>query len=104
VPAMVGAAPSTAYDEIDLAVPLRAPIVQGVAQVRQRLLLREGGTVRELWRLDLGQGVDLLAPTLGESFARGATSVGPVRAAGTVRVDPLRARVTRISAMASVDD
>ncbi len=103
VPYVVGQAP-TPYDEIDAAIPDNQPHVQAVAQIRQRLLHKEGAAVREWLRLDLGQGADLLTARLGESFARISTSFWLARATATVRVDPVLARLTRISGLAAVDD
>jgi LPS-assembly protein len=67
--------------------------VQGVLELRQRLMT--GGT--ELLRLDLGQGFELggagLAPNLGESFGRLGARLGWFSASGILRVDPLGALV-----------
>jgi LPS-assembly protein len=104
VPGVIGAAPPQPYDEIDLAVPDALPHVQALAMVRQRLMTKEGGASREWLRLDVGQGAELYNPRLGESFARVSTSFWLARAAATVRVDPMLARLTRISALAAVDD
>lgn len=99
------------YDEIDASIPT-APAqgptarVQAVAELRQRFS-RPGGDAA--FRLDLGQGVELLAPERSapapaESYARAGLNVGWVSALGTVRVDPVLPRLTRLAASCAVDD
>ena len=115
-----------AYDAVDAAVPNLAPRFQGVLELRQRLLARDG---TEVLRLDLGQGFELsgptyaaLAPTLGETYGRLGVRIGWFSAQGLVRLDPLANRFasstrpevvslglepvvpTRIAAQAALDD
>jgi LPS-assembly protein len=118
------------YDELDRAIGDNRARVQAVVEVRNRLVQRGG---RELLRLDLGQGLDLVspqvsgpggvlppieapvgmnAPRLAESYARLGLSVGWFTVAAQGRLEPLwketpsataRPRVTRLSASASCD-
>lgn len=124
VPLVVGAAPASPYDEIDcgiggpdvvdgagmLSTPRRVdctragPALQAVAQVRQRLLLKQNGAISELLTLDLGQGVHLLKPRLGETFARLTAGYGLFHASTTVRVDPVAKRLTRASVLGALED
>jgi LPS-assembly protein len=101
LPIVIGSAPAP-YDEVDTAIPGTAAQLQGVAEVRQRLT-RNGG---DLARLDLGQGIQLSgpSPTLGESYGNFGTGVGWVSATLGARVDPLLARLTRLSATLSIQD
>ena len=109
------------YDAVDAAVPDLRPRFQGVLELRQRLLRRDGV---ELFRLDVGQGFELSGPsyaglsaTLGESYGRFATRVGWFSASGTLRFDPLSGRlasdgitpvvpggITRVTGRADLDD
>ncbi|MBL8923986.1 MAG: LPS-assembly protein LptD [Myxococcaceae bacterium] len=95
-----------AYDEIDRSISDNRPRVQAVAELRNRLVQRGG---RELLRLDLGQGFDLLSPVtpgpggvlapesaqtfhrprLAEAYARLAASIGWVTLGAQARVEPL---------------
>ncbi len=96
------------YDELDRSIPKAAPTsrVQAVAELRQRLT-RPGGDAA--LRLDVGQGLELLAPErqgpgLAESYARATLRAGWVNAAVSARVDPVAVRLARLSATCSVDD
>jgi LPS-assembly protein len=116
------------YDELDRSIGDNRARVQAVAEVRNRLVQRGG---RELLRLDLGQGLDLLSRTtpgpgggpldgasgvnparLAESYARLGASIGWFTLAGQGRLEPRwrktpqsapAPRVTRVSASASCD-
>ncbi len=117
------------YDEIDRSIGDNRPRVQAVAELRNRLV--ESG--REVLRLELGQGFDLLspvtpgpggvfepqtqlttfnAPRLAEAYGRLNAIVGPATLAGLVRVEPLwrptpdavaRPRVTRAAASVNAE-
>lgn len=101
IPFVTGSAPAP-YDEVDVAIPGTAAQLQAVAEVRQRLT-RNGA---DLARLDLGQGIQLSGPrpTLGESYGQVSTGIGWVSAALGARVDPIQARLTRLSATAAIND
>jgi LPS-assembly protein len=95
------------YDEIDRAIGDNRPRVQAVAEFRNRLVERGG---REVLRLDVGQGFDLLSPItpgpggalapettelnrfntprLAESYARLAFNIWWFRATARARVEP----------------
>ncbi len=116
------------YDEIDRSISDNRPRVQAVAELRQRLVQRGG---RELLRLDLGQGFDLLspvtpgpggtlaventasnAPRLAESYARLGLSLWWFTGAAQARFEPLwrpsadvgfGPRLTRLSTSLSFD-
>lgn len=105
------------YDAVDAAVPGLSPRLQGVVELRQRLMR---GAV-ELLRVDVGQGLELsgarFEPTPGELYGRVGSRVGWFSAQGLLRFDPLAQRVaydgvtrvdpgffTRVSARAEVDD
>lgn len=103
VPRVFGQAPPVAYDEVDTAVP-EDGLLQAVAEVSQKLWLRQGAGVRELLRLDLGQGFDLKKRYLGDSYARLAASVGWVGLDAVGRYNFSQARLTQISANLNVDD
>ena len=115
VPVVFGEAPAP-DDDIDVAIPeaigLRQPgdrrLMHLVAEVRQTLIQRRGAQTLEIARLDLGQGLDLLAAdlggTLGESFGRLLLSHGPVNLFSTVRYDSAHQRLTQLSARAAVED
>lgn len=102
VPVAVGEQPAP-FDATDAAIPTLGPHVQARALLRQRLLMKEGGAIRELLTLELGQGIDALHGRLSESYGQLSLSVWRARAAAAVRVDPLLARLTRLSAGAAVD-
>lgn len=103
------------YDAVDAAVPDITPRFQGVLELRQRLVARDGA---ELLRLDVGQGFELggpalgsLTPVIGETFGRLSGRVGWFSAQGLVRLDPVASRwpsgrvtPTRIAARADLDD
>ncbi|MCC6333219.1 MAG: LPS assembly protein LptD [Myxococcales bacterium] len=100
------------YDEVDRSIP-NAPAgaatarVQAIAEVRQRL--GRAGGAGPVFRFDLGQGFDFVAPertgpALAESYGRATFSLGWVNAGATVRVDPVTPRLTRLSATCGVDD
>lgn len=118
------------YDELDRSIGDNRPRVQAVAELRNRLI-EAGG--REVLRLEVGQGFDLLSPVtpgpggvfepqtqtttfnrprLAESYGRLNAIVGPATLAGLVRVEPLwrptpdapaRPRVTRAAASVNAD-
>lgn len=83
----------TPYDAVDAAVPNLTARVQGVAELRQRLL--KSGT--EIARLSVGQGVEFSGPTMqvtpGEFYAALAVRFGWFSAAGQLRFDPDAKRV-----------
>ena len=101
VPFVIGSAPAP-YDEVDTAIVGTTPQLQGVAELRQRLT-RNGA---DLLRLNLGQGMQLGrgSPTLGESYGTLSTGVGWLTVTFNARVDPLQARLTRLSAFAAIED
>lgn len=96
-----------AYDEIDRSISDNRPRVQAVAELRNRLVERGG---REVLRLELGQGFDLLSPVtpgpggvlvpettepnrfnsprLAESYARLAVSAWWITLVGQARMEP----------------
>ncbi len=108
-----------AYDQIDAAVPDITPRFQGVLELRQRLMGRDG---TEHLRLDLGQGFELsgadyahLTPTIGESYGRFTARVAWFSASGQMRLDPLATRlasngtpiltgITRVGGRVDLDD
>lgn len=105
-PFVLGDAP-VAYDEVDAAWPDRSGRLQGAAELRSRLLSKQGAQVRELFRLELGQGAELLGPDgprLAESYGRLGVRARLFSTDLAVRVDGPRGRVTRISALAGLDD
>ena len=102
VPFVLGEEPAP-YDDIDTAVPGQGRLFQAVAEVRQRLLRRSGATTSELARLDLGQGFDLLAMDVRESYTRAVFALAPVRLVGVARSDFPNRRVTQVSAGLFVD-
>ncbi|MBS1153088.1 MAG: outer membrane protein Imp, required for envelope biosis, partial [Myxococcaceae bacterium] len=101
IPFVTGTAPAP-YDEVDTAIPGTTPQLQGVAELRQRLT-RNGS---DFARLDLGQGIQLSgpAPTLGESYGSVRAAFGWFSGTLGARVDPVQARLTRLSATASIED
>jgi len=103
VPRVFGAAPAVAYDEVDTAVPSDG-LFQAVAQVSQRLWLRQGTAARELLRLDVGQGVDLKRSVLGDTYARLGAALGPVSADAVARYNVPQGRFTQVTAACTVDD
>lgn len=107
----------TPYDAVDAAVPGISSRVQGIVELRQRLM--QGNN--ELLRVDVGQGAELsgprMDPTLGEFYGRVGSRIGWFSAQGTLRFDPLAQRVaydgvtavmpgafTRASGRVEVDD
>lgn len=106
VPTVVGAdlAP---YDEIDNALSGKRRALQLVAELRQRLLRKDSGVARELLRLDLGQGFDLLpgggTRQLADSFVRLAANYQWLRVSGLARFNPERGALDHVSASASLD-
>ncbi len=105
------------YDAVDAAVPGISGRMQGVAELRQRLM--NGAT--EVLRLDVGQGIEFsgprFEPTLGEFYGRVSARVGWFSAQGLLRVDPLSQRlaydgvtpvaaggITRAAGRVDVDD
>lgn len=101
IPAISGAPPGQ-YDELDGAAA--GPLLHAVAEVDQRLLLREGGQVLELARLDVGQGVDLLARRLSDTYARLQVRRGWVAMDAVGRYNLTERRLSQASASVSVDD
>jgi LPS-assembly protein len=95
------------YDEVDAAVPRGGGArAQALVELRQRLVRRDGD---EVLRLDLGQGIRLLAPgqgtvALGESYGRLSTHLGWLRGLVQARVDPALGRLTRLGGSLSFDD
>ncbi|MDP3155148.1 MAG: LPS assembly protein LptD [Archangium sp.] len=84
------------YDAVDAAVPGVTPRFQGVIELRQRLVARDG---TEVLRLDVGQGFEAsgatykdVTPTVGESFGRLGTRIGWFSAQGILRLDPIPKR------------
>ncbi len=80
------------YDAVDAAVPGVTPRFQGVLELRQRLVTRDG---TEVLRLDVGQGFEAsgptyqtITPTVGETFGRLGTRIGWFSAQGLLRLDP----------------
>jgi LPS-assembly protein len=106
VPREIGGVPggeSHAYDEVDLAVPAGG-FVQGVAELRQELGLRRDGAYRDLLRLDVGQGFELVSGRVAaaETFARTTLQQGPITLTGTARYDLPTRIVTQVAARADV--
>ncbi len=101
VPFVVGSAPAP-YDEVDTAIPGTSDQLQAVAELRQRLT-RDGA---ELLKLNVGQGVQLsgASPTAGETYGNVGTRYGWVGLEVGARVDPVLARLTRLGAVATVED
>ncbi|HZA13479.1 MAG TPA: hypothetical protein VE618_03245, partial [Myxococcaceae bacterium] len=69
------------------------------AELRQELGLRRDGAYRELLRLDVGQGFDLVSGRVkvGETFARTALREGPLTLTGTARFDLPTRIVTQVA-------
>ncbi|MFZ5788013.1 MAG: hypothetical protein ACOY3Y_16365, partial [Acidobacteriota bacterium] len=100
------------YDPVDFAVPDVRARVQGVVELRQRLV----GPLVDL-RLDLGQGLEWANGTqarAGEAYGRLVGRVGWVSAQGVLRVDPLieaapipfrpTSPITRLAGRLEIDD
>jgi LPS-assembly protein len=107
MPREIGGVPggeSQAYDEVDLAVPAGG-FVQGVAELRQDLGLRRDGAYRDLLRLDVGQGFELVSGrvAVAETFARTTLQEGPITLTGTARYDLPTRIVTQVAARADVN-
>ncbi|MFZ5471988.1 MAG: LPS-assembly protein LptD [Myxococcota bacterium] len=106
VPRVFGHQP-VPYDEIDLALSGKSRMLQLVAEMRQRLLRKEGLVARELVRLDLGQGFDLLdrqgIGPLADTFARLSTSYGWLGLSVLGRYDAAQGRVTQLAASLHLD-
>jgi LPS-assembly protein len=99
VPIVLGA-PLAYFDELDSAV--HEPAVQALVMLRQRVQIK---TVGDVVRVDLGQAFNLYPRvTASETFIRGSAAAGWVRGTGTVRFDPLTKRLTRVSALSSIED
>lgn len=89
-----------AFDDVDASLPEGAgAVLQGVAELRQRLVSK-----RFSLALDLGQGVDLRAAALAESYGRVALDVGWFSALTAVRFDAVTPRLTRLSGRLALDD
>lgn len=104
LPFVLGDLPAP-YDEVDAAIPLGAGRrwLQAAAELRQRLLRKEGDLTRELLRLDLGQGLDLSEGRLGDAFGRLAGSLGPVSFQGAAHYELASRRLALLSTQASLD-
>jgi LPS-assembly protein len=79
-------------------------LFQAVAEVDQRLMLRQGATVQELMRLDLGQDLDLKGRRVGDTFARFATGLGAYGLDGVARFSLIERRLTQLSGTFNFDD
>jgi LPS-assembly protein len=100
------------YDDVDRSIsstPAGVPAarIQAVGELRQRLT--RPGSAGPVFRFDLGQGLELLAPervspALAETYGRAGVSVGWVNASATARVDPVTPRLSRLSVTGAVDD
>ena len=95
--------PALAYDEIDLAVP-PSRFLQGIAEIRQELGFRGGGSYHDLLRLDLGQGFDLRSWRVADTYLRTNFHEGWVGLFGVARYDLPARRFSQISATLAVDD
>ena len=89
------------YDEIDSAIVQPAPgktgMAQAVVEVRQRLYSKG----HEWARLDVGQGFDMLGGgRVADTYARAAVELGPFKASGLARFDPVRVVLAQLSAQA----
>jgi LPS-assembly protein len=114
--------PPQRYDEIDTALPAGPEgqdegFLHAVAEVTQSLQWKKGQTVSEPLRLSVGQGLDLTRYTPGwrrasrqephvlrETFARLLARVGILGAGLLARYDTQSARISQLSAEASVDN
>lgn len=110
VPWVFGSGPRAPYDEIDRSVPFdpadprrQTGFLQGTAQITQRLFRRDSFGVKELLRLDLGEGYDLRNGNLGDAFARAVGSTGPFNANALLRYDVRIHRVAQASAGAAFE-
>ncbi|MHB8872345.1 MAG: LPS-assembly protein LptD [Myxococcaceae bacterium] len=105
VPVSFGKEPAP-YDDVDLALPREGRLLQAVAQVRQRLVRREGPAAAEVLAFDLGQGFDLLDSGEGvrDSYARLAFSGAPLTLTALVRADLPQGRIAQASAGFSLDN
>ncbi len=94
VPFVLGSQPAP-YDEVDAAIGENRRLLQMVAEVRQKLLWKRPGGP-EFLRLDLGQELNLLAPTprqrVADTYARINVSQWPATFWTTVRFDTGRDR------------
>ncbi|MBI3180789.1 MAG: LPS assembly protein LptD [Myxococcales bacterium] len=104
VPLVFGQEPAP-YDEVDasLSADGERRLLHAVAEVRQRLLHRRGGSAAELLRLDLGQGFDLLDGRLADSYGRLSASIGALTAGAQARCDLPAARLVQLSAGLALD-
>jgi LPS-assembly protein len=102
--------PAQLYDEVDAALPVDAAgqaegFLQAVVEVAQSLQIKKGDQRKEVLRLRLGQGFDLThRQPLRDTYARLNASAGVLNAGGLVRFDPNTARITQLSADASIDN
>lgn len=101
VPVVLGSASVAPYDEVDRAVTDGQARVQGVVELSQRLLARQGGR-REVARLDLGQGFDLLTGAVSETYARLALDAPFGWLRGQARANLPAGSLTRLTASAGV--
>ncbi len=105
VPAVFGDEPAP-YDEIDTAFPLlpgERRFLHGVVELRQQLLARNGQAVREVARLDLGQGFDLLSRDWGDAAVRASVAHPPFTFSALARIDVATGTLAQLSANLSVD-
>ncbi|MFL5321084.1 MAG: LPS-assembly protein LptD [Myxococcaceae bacterium] len=101
VPFVLGSG-AGAYDEVDTAIPGR--FLQGVAELRQQVMRKEGAQYHESLRFDLGQGFDLMNDRVADSYARLGFDSAPVHLNGLGRYNLKEKHLTQISAGASIDD
>lgn len=102
VPFVLGGVPGAAYDEVDSAIRGER-LWQLVAQVRQIFGVRQGASYRELLRLDLGQGFDLLSGRAADTFARAEVRGGPLTLSLIARYDIPAQRVSQVSGQLNWD-
>lgn len=102
VPFFVGMTPGRPYDEVDAALP--GPILQGVAEIRQQLMRKNGAEYHESLRFDLGQGFDFMNNRAADTYARLGFDSAPAHLSAVARYDLKSRRMTQVSASASVDD
>lgn len=105
VPFAYGTQPGP-YDELDTSIPMVTTQLQAVAELRQRLLFKSGGVAREVARLELWQGFDLLnsnGARVGESMGRVTTRYGYGYLSALARVDFPNHHLSRLSTQAGLD-
>ena len=103
IPRIFGTTPA-AYDEVDRAVPPGGSL-QAAVEIRQRLFLREGARVRELFHLDLGQRLELLgSPRLGDTSGRLGLSLGGLGLDVVGHANLSQGRLTQLSGNVHFED